>query len=233
MMGKRDIFTLIELLVVIAIIAILASLLLPSLNQAKAKAQQISCLNNLKQFSFYFTIYSDDYNGFFPSYNGDGAKDNLAWMDNLKETFSIGSREVESVNGLRYDYPAFYACKSVRQPVYGWGGDNWYTTDVCSYGLNYPLADYGAAGGPQKVWNVKNPGKMTVLTDEESKAFGYNIVYAPSPGRSISGTSQGDDWLVANWHSYGTNIHWLDGHASWMREIELYDNGQTTYFAED
>ena len=54
-------FTLIELLVVIAIIAILAAILFPVLLQARAKAWEAACLNNLRQISIGTVLYMDDY----------------------------------------------------------------------------------------------------------------------------------------------------------------------------
>jgi prepilin-type N-terminal cleavage/methylation domain-containing protein/prepilin-type processing-associated H-X9-DG protein len=63
-------FTLIELLVVIAIIAILAAILFPVFAQAREKARQVTCINNLKQIGVALDMYVQDYDERYPQGNG-------------------------------------------------------------------------------------------------------------------------------------------------------------------
>lgn len=75
---RRRVFTLIELLVVVAIIAVLASILLPTLANARAKARETQCATNLKQLLMAYTLYLSESDERIPYNVASGLRPN-AW----------------------------------------------------------------------------------------------------------------------------------------------------------
>lgn len=105
MKKNGTVFTLIELLIVVSVIAVLAALLLPALNAARAKARAASCVNNLKQLGTVMIMYSTESGGLIPTEGGNGTQ---SWPGYQNLLYEAGYLE----NGAR-----FLSCPSEASPT--------------------------------------------------------------------------------------------------------------------
>lgn len=199
-MNVRRAFTLVELLVVIAIIAILASMLLPTLSSARQRAWTIQCISNLHQISLGLVMYGDDASGFYPESGGD-----IPWHPpNLTAVTNGWMQQAYAYvrNTNVYHCPANKMLPASQQSMFNY--------------FNGARAAYIAAGAAAPVNSrlIRFPvayvlsGDTLEFTPGDADKDDYSQ-------NCVGGLANG--WPSMDWqaHNRGQNLLFADGHAKW------------------
>jgi prepilin-type N-terminal cleavage/methylation domain-containing protein/prepilin-type processing-associated H-X9-DG protein len=191
-------FTLIELLVVIAIIAILASMLLPSLSAAKEKGKQSTCAGNLKQIGLAWHLYVDDWDGFSTPYIGVSGVGSTYWS-NLVRAYAQSED--------------LYSCPT--RPC---------STTNNSYSCNETVGTFATL---VKIAAFKDPTGTMLVTDATLGAIGFAYRYAwagirPDYNRvDFRHASAATDALGVTNQLGVSNILFPDGHVAGKRRGDV------------
>ena len=206
---QNQAFTLIELLVVIAIIAILAAMLLPALSKAKAKAQGINCLNNLKQLQLCWSMYAgDNADKMVPNITGGGVG---SWVDGNVSLSPDFTNSILIQNGLLYYYNrsgSIYRCPTAKAVSIG---------GVRGVAVRH-FSIEGRMAGNAIVLPAQYPN-YTKVTQVRSPGPSEAIVFVEE---SVNTIDDGYFAIQGNWtwqnsptvrHALNGNFSFVDGHV--------------------